>query len=206
MIQLSMETKLKLELITQAQQHLVNNPQDPMHDITHHYRVVQIAKQLIAAEQLGDQVDSDLVEVICWWHDVKVPEIDYPADKRVVAVTAEYLSSLLPAELKEKGKDSIANHEFGSQPNFTEGKILQDADKLEILSEARVDLTVDNIKAGNLDKQKMLQTLTSIKTDWLPQMVERYHFEFSKKYHQDKLPSFLKYLEVAEQEITNLPA
>lgn len=199
-----MNIKLKLELIKQAQQQLVNNPQDSMHEITHHYRVVSLAKQLVHTENMKDKIDMDLLEVVCWWHDVKVQGIEYPANVRVVKVTAEYLSNLLPEDLRQKAFDSIAEHEFGSTPSYLEGKILQDADKLEILSEARVDLVVDSIAAGILDKDKMLKTLDNLRTEWLPNMQARYHFEFSKRYHEKNLSGFTEYLTKTEEIIKKL--
>ncbi len=199
-----MDPKLKLELIQRAQKELVSNPQDFMHEISHHCRVVMLMKELLIAEKLQDSVDLDLLEVICWWHDVKVRNIEYPEDQRVVQTTARYLASLLPEGLRDKAYDSMTNHEFGSAPNYIEGKVLQDVDKLEILSEARVDLVVDNIKAKVADRGKILQTLQSIKTEWLPKMPERYHFNFSKNYHNSRVSSFLNYLAAAEELIKNL--
>lgn len=194
-----MDTKLKLELIQKAQRELVGNPQDPMHEITHHYRVVQLAKQLIVAENLLQVVDVDLVEVVCWWHDVKVSGIEYPEGQRVVETTAKHLRELVPADLGEVVFDAVVNHEFGSFPSSMVGKILQDADKLEILSPARVDLVIDYIKAGVLDSDKMLQTLQNVRDEWLPNMPTRYNFGFSKKYHTDSLGKFSAYLDQAEK-------
>lgn len=196
-----MDIKLKLQLISQAQKLLIDNPQDPMHGITHHYRVVQLAKQIVKAEQL--QLDENLLEVACWWHDVHVPEAEQKDGERIVAATARFLQNLLPEELQKVGYDAVANHEFGSTPETLEGKVLQDADKLELLSEPRVDETVDNILAGNLDKQKMLRTLEDLKRDWFPRMLDRYNFKFSKEYHQQKFPGFLGYLEGARLKIEN---
>ncbi|MCA9378936.1 hypothetical protein KC640_00770 [Candidatus Dojkabacteria bacterium] len=192
---------MKLQLISQAQKLLIDNPQDPMHGITHHYRVVGLAKQIVEAEQL--HLDKNLLEVVCWWHDVHVPEAEQKDGERIVAATARFLQNLLPGELQKVGYDAVANHEFGSTPETLVGKVLQDADKLEILSEPRVDEAVDNVLAGNLDAQKMLQTLDDLKTGWLPKMLDRYHFKFSKEYHQQKLPGFLGYLDSVRLKIEN---
>lgn len=196
-----MDPLLKIKLISQAKEYLVQNPQDPMHDLAHHQRVVNLALNIIAEERLEGTVDKDLVEVICWWHDVKVPGVEYPADVRVVEITANFLVELVPEDLKHKVHDSIINHEFGSTPQYLEGQILQDADKLEILSEPRVDTVIENVTKGVLDKPKMLETLNSIRTDWLPKMPERYHFNYSRNYHEKTLPGFLDYLQKAEEQL-----
>ncbi|MBL8014576.1 MAG: hypothetical protein JNK26_00085 [Candidatus Doudnabacteria bacterium] len=196
-----MDTSLKIKLITQAQEYLVANPQDPMHEITHHYRTVNLAKMILQSGELSVKVDPDLVEVICWWHDVKIPGVDYPKGKKVVDVTAEYLRELVPSDLKDIVYDSIVNHEFGSTPKYTEGMVLQDADKLEILSEPRVDVVMDHVRAGLIDRNRILTTLSGVRNDWLPKMLDRYHFKTSRDYHQKHLPTFLRYLDSAESEL-----
>ncbi len=175
-----MDKKLKTTLIKQAQENLVNNPKDCMHEITHHYRTFLLAKEI--ANNITEQVDSDLLELFCWWHDVRIPDLPY-GDYRVAKVVSEYLAKLLPAKYQANTLDSIENHEFGSKPSFTEGKILQDADKLEVLSEERIRIALDAVEAGLLDKHELLASFNNVVTNWLPKMPERYNFEYSKNKH-----------------------
>jgi hypothetical protein len=175
-----MDKNLKIDLIKQAQNHLINNPQDYLHEITHHYRTVLLAKDI--TNNIEGSLDSDLLEVLCWWHDVKVPNLNY-GDNRIAKVVSEYLGGLLPNEYKNNVLDSIENHEFGSKPTFMEGKVLQDADKLEILSPERIRIGIDAVEAGLLDKDSVLGKFNEVIQNWIPKMPERYNFTYSKEQH-----------------------
>lgn len=179
-----MVAKLKLELIQEAQKYLLDHPQDYAHEITHHYRTWLIAKEIV--DSLKEPVDKDLLEVICWWHDVEIPGFGH-ADDRIVKNTAEYVAHKLPDDLVDVVRNSIANHEFGSTPKYIEGQISQDADKLEILSEERLRILEEAVNAGLYDKNKFIQILKMVLHEWLPVMPERYHFEFSKSLHNGKI-------------------
>ncbi|MEX1061545.1 MAG: hypothetical protein WEC39_00290, partial [Patescibacteria group bacterium] len=95
-----MDKVTKLKLIKQAQQYLVSNPQDYLHDITHHYRVVLIAHEILQNIPEKDSINTDIVDVLCWWHDVQVPDLAY-GERRVAQVVAEHLAGLVSEEEKE---------------------------------------------------------------------------------------------------------
>jgi hypothetical protein len=198
-----MKIELKLDLIKKAQMNLLKNPQDTMHDISHHARVVDLCNQLIVAENLTG-VDKDIVEVSAWWHDVSISKTDNEDTRREVYKTVDYLKPLVSEINFKLIQDAIINHEFGSTPKFSEGQILQDADKLELLSITRVDSAVDGVLSGSLQKDKVLQTMKYFLDNWLPEMLNNYHFEFSREYHKEKIKEFLKYLKNAEGIIKNL--
>ncbi len=189
-----MNKELKLKLIEEAQRLLVQNPQNILHDITHHYRTLQFARKIIKNEKL--EVDQDIVEIICWWHDVEIQNKNSKDNKRVVEITAEYISKKVPKKYKEKVYDSVLNHEFKSKVNFLEGEVLQDADKLDILSISRFESALEAVEAGILDKDWLFNKVINVlETEWLPEIMKLYHFDFSKRCHRDKLPEFMSYLE-----------
>lgn len=196
-----MDIPIKLNLRKDAQTRLVRNPQDPIHDITHHYRTWLIAQQLVQEEGLFDQIDLDLLELVCWWHDVLIIEEPLQEDERVVDVTARYVKRNFPAEVSDEAESAIQTHEFGTTPENLIGRILQDSDKLEIISEERINDAVEAVQAGIWDKHYALEMLESIKNNWLPQMIEKYHFEFSRKYHEKRLDKFLQFLEKAKKKL-----
>lgn len=189
-----MDKKLKLYLIKEAQKNLVNNPQDLMHDVTHHYRTVLLAKDI--SKNILESYDNDLLEVLCWWHDVKPQDLDYK-DERTAKVVAGYLASLLPKEYEENVLDSIENHEFGLNPKFIEGKILQDADKLEVLSPERLKLALESVEAELINKADLYKQVTTVIEKWIPVMPDRYNFEYSKGLHY-------KLLDIVEPEFESL--
>jgi HD superfamily phosphodiesterase len=183
----------KIKLIKEAQNYLINNPQDVLHDITHHYRVWVNAQSIVKEENIAD-VNIDILELICWWHDVDNPNITKEPNKRIVELTAEYLSKQFNGIEKEILFDSIKNHEFGSIPKFVEGKILQDADKLDLLSEDRVNWAVENLKAGVISREWLTKTAISVRDNWFPKMIERYNFNYTKQCHIDRVGEFTKFL------------
>ncbi len=179
-----MNKQLLLTLIKEAQTNEVNNPQNYAHEITHHYRTWLNAKEIIAA--IKEPFDVDIVELICWWHDVQIIGLDY-TDKRICHVIADYLAFKVSNESKEIVLDSIKNHEFGSTPNYLEGKILQDAAKLEILSDERFRIAIDAIKAGLMSKDYFYNAAVEVYKNWLPKMPSMYNFDISREIHEKRL-------------------
>ncbi|KKS20340.1 MAG: hypothetical protein UU77_C0029G0021 [candidate division WWE3 bacterium GW2011_GWC1_41_7] len=179
-----MDKDLLLKLIKEAQTNLVNNPQNYAHEITHHYRTWLTAKEIMP--EVKESFNTDLVELLCWWHDVQVPGVDYK-NKRVAHVIAEYLSNKVGEEDRNIVLDSIKNHEFGSSPKYVEGKILQDADKLEILSDERFRIAIDAIKAGLMSKEYFYKAAVEVYNEWLPKMPGMYNFDISREIHASRL-------------------
>jgi hypothetical protein len=188
-------------LIKEAQNNLVNNPQNYAHEITHHYRTWLTAKEIMP--EVNEPFNTNLVELICWWHDVQPPELEYK-ERRVCQVTAEYLSSKVPVEYKDIVLDGIKNHEFGSKPKFIEGKILQDADKLEILSDERFRIAIDAVKAERMSKDYFSNAALEIYNSWLPKMPSMYNFDISRKMHNKRLQTLKPIIEGYIKELSLL--
>ena len=156
---------------------------------------VLLAKKI--SQRIKTRHDWNIVEIICWWHDVQIPNTQSTnkTNKRVAEITAKYLSRKFTDDVPNIIFDSIKNHEWGSHPKFVEGKILQDADKLELLSPERFRIALDAVYAGLESKDKFNKEVNMIKNEWLPLMLERYNFDFSRRLHNKKLPVFLKFIE-----------
>jgi len=178
-----MNFKTKRKLIQEAQYYLISNPQDLLHDITHHYRTWLLAQQI--GPTVNQDFNWDLLEIICWWHDVSVPDIIIPKGERIVNVTAKYLKEKIAKQYKEIIFDSINSHEYGSIPSYPEGKILQDADKLELLSKERVRLGIEAVKAGLFPKEKALQTYKTLTEKWIPNLANTLHFAKSRQLYKE---------------------
>ena len=130
-----------------------------------------------------------------------MPTIKHDIDRRIAEETAEYVTEKLPTEIQETVFDSLKNHEFGSKPKYLEGKILQDADKLETLSLERAESIIPMVKTGQKTKQEMLKIFYMFTEKWLPVMLERYHFTFSKQYHKQNLASILTKFQIIKEEL-----
>lgn len=179
-----MKKSLLHSLIKEAQINLINNPQDYAHEITHHYRTWLTAKEIFSGVE--EPFNMEIVELICWWHDVQVLGLDYDG-RRICHVVAEYLSSKIEKDEGEIISDSIKQHEFDSTPKFTEGKILQDADKLEILSDERFRLAINAVEAGLMGQDYFNNVFLEVYDARLPKMPGMYNFDISRKIHKDRL-------------------
>lgn len=188
-----MNKQLKTELIKEAQQQLFDHPQDIFHDIAHHARVQMLAHELIHDESLVE-INLDVIDIVCWWHDVELVDQEVVEGERVVNVTARYISQKCNKD-SEVVFDAINFHEFGQSPQSQEGKVLQDADKLEILSLVRWMRAQDALATGEIDKKYVLQVAQDVKDNWLPKMLSRYHFDFSKKWHEEHEWKILKIID-----------
>jgi len=102
------------------------------HDYHHIRRVVKNAKELLAEEPKADEF---VTLMAAWLHDVDDPKISQSVDKRA----ALFLSSLeVSLKIVERILEIVENISFSKQKNSPkelslEGKIVQDADRLDAL-------------------------------------------------------------------------
>jgi HD superfamily phosphodiesterase len=184
-----MDFKFKQEIIHEAQKLLIDNPRDIGHDITHIYRVVLLAKEI--SGHVDEDFDEDILEIVCWWHDVQLPNIKLK-DDRMASFVAKHVSQYFDGEKKEIVFDSIKNHEWSMKPNFVEGKILFDADKLEVPSMLRIKPVIEAVKQGYFPKKRVKEVVTMILYEWLPQYDEKLHFDYSKKLFEKRKGPYIK--------------
>jgi HD superfamily phosphohydrolase YqeK len=185
-----MDAKLKEELIKEAKIKAIENPRDNYaHDITHLERTAKLALDI--ANHIDCEVDKDIVEVVAWWHDIDL-QVGLGEGERAKDKTAEYLASKFEEHEKEIIYDAIYNHEFGSRPKFTEGKVLFDADKLEIVSAERVINIKNAIKKGILKAEKIRSTIKTVMEEWFPVLPNLLHFDYSKNKFNNELPQAVK--------------
>jgi hypothetical protein len=143
-----------------------------------------------------NNIDLDILEILCYWHDVYIPKLEKSNDhKRVTELTAQYLSKKFPENQQDLIFDSIKNHEFGLKPNYLEGKILQDADKLDVITKTRFSVAMKDIQTGKTTREYVLKTMKLVKNEWLPVFSDRLHFQYSKDHFSrvvDDYRTFLK--------------
>jgi uncharacterized protein len=127
-----METPVRESLARAAREHLAGA--DAAHDFTHTLRVVRLARALAAAYA---EAEADVVEAAAWLHDVGQGTGD---SRGHAAVSAEVAAAVLPAlgfkpAQVELVYAAIAEHSFsgGAVPASLEGRLLQDADRLDAL-------------------------------------------------------------------------
>jgi len=121
------------------------------HDESHMKSVINYAMKIAAVEK---NVDSDVLELAIWWHDVGRLHRDDGHPQKSAEMAREYLQANdFDADFIEKICDAIENH--GSKagadlPTTLEGKILRDADKLDFLTPARWKVTIQNKKIATI--------------------------------------------------------
>jgi uncharacterized protein len=134
---MTMTTMINLEQIMRTLQLLLHN-QSPAHDFEHIIRVYKNAEMISKQEE---SVDLDIVLAAALLHDLVV----YPkgSSKTINSAddSAEIAKKLLleyknyPREKIEKVADAIRTHSYSKRlvPETLEGKILQDADRLDAI-------------------------------------------------------------------------
>ena len=134
---MTMTTMINLEQIMRTLQLLLHN-QSPAHDFEHIIRVYKNAEMISKQEE---SVDLDIVLAAALLHDLVV----YPkgSSKTINSAddSAEIAKKILleyknyPREKIEKVADAIRTHSYSKRlvPQTLEGKILQDADRLDAI-------------------------------------------------------------------------
>lgn len=172
-----------------ANDFLEKKQRDPAHDHFHHKEVWDTCKKIIRAEQL--KLDLDALMIAAFWHDVTVVENPRGLGAEDLKLTVIFLMKVLREQRFDKKsiaiiKDATAHHEFGDAPKSVEGKVLQDADKLEILSRKRLLRWYD---AAKDDDEELTYFRASLRATakWIPMMRDRFHFAYSKKLFDRRL-------------------
>jgi uncharacterized protein len=134
---MTMTTMINLEQIMRTLQLLLHN-QSPAHDFEHIIRVYKNAEMISKQEE---SVDLDIVLAAALLHDLVV----YPkgSSKTINSAddSAEIAKKILleyknyPREKIEKVADAIRTHSYSKKlvPQTLEGKVLQDADRLDAI-------------------------------------------------------------------------
>ncbi len=106
------------------------------HDLDHTLRVVKLARRIAKEEN----ADSDVVVVAAYLHDIARPieRIDPKVDhaKKGAEIARKVLEKFgFPKEKMEMVAQAIEDHRFrnGKIPRTLEGKVLQDADRLDAI-------------------------------------------------------------------------
>lgn len=134
---------------------------DDAHDLKHHKRVWEIAKD-IALHSRG-KVDNESLQIACLWHDV-ITKKTSKNHEEITLETAEYLKRFM-TKLGFNNKKiqrvylAIVHHEFNKKPINIEGNILFDADKLDAFTPERIFWFMRSKRGKNVIWQLKLSVL-----------------------------------------------
>jgi len=185
-----MKKEDKYKSIKEAQKRLVESKRDLLHGVDHASMVVENAFNIIRSEKLD--VDSDVVELVCWWHDIEFKEPKKNRNRPCV-YTAKYLAKKFGSK-ESIIIDSISNHEFGNMPKSMEGKVLYDADKIEYVNLNRLQKVYDYFDMGLLTKDYVLSVINQVLKVFYPEVAKNLNFDYSKKIFNKKRPKAEKLL------------
>ena len=187
-----MDSKTK-KIISEAKLFLKKNSRDFAHDLVHHKYVSRLAKRIYKKEAL--KINYNALLISSWWHDVCIGKPKSPSILNVKE-NVSYLGKRMK-ELNFDQKmihivnDSVLNHEFGSHPKTTEGKILQDADKLEAFNPKRVQRCSTAVKKGKMSRG-LLKNYVQTSKLWSKKARDLFHFEYSKNIFDERMKQISK--------------
>lgn len=123
--------------------------------LVHSEKVGKVAKMI--AQKIG--IDDNIFEIAGWVHD-----IGYSKDFENHADYAIPILQELGYEVNETLKDCILNHGNGKNPQTTEGKIFQLADKFSIFDSDVIEVILKHgtfpLKADDVNFLKMMSDKT----------------------------------------------
>jgi len=169
--------------IAEATSHYANN-RDVLHDLAHSERVAENAKQIAA--EIGYK-DLDFLELCSMWHDVARTVGREPHEEEgAIMARDDLLSRGASQTLANLAYEAIRFHKSTASPVTIEGKIIRDADKLDIFSVVRWQKCQDAGWAREYaeDLDKTLENL-----DRYPGV---FTYDYAKQLYKDRLPEFLK--------------
>lgn len=184
------------KLIEEGEKLLKSNPYDEGHDLTHHQNVWENAQDI--AKNINIPYDKNTLHIASIWHDVVTTEIkdrNFKDRNKITEKTCIYLGNLMRTEeltenLIERTILAIRYHDTKSKPVNTEGKILYDADKLEMLNVNRWKRILGAIKKGSMPKIKLM-LYKKFGKYWLKRLKSKYNFDYTRRLHDNKVKLLL---------------
>lgn len=167
-----------------AKELLEKKQRNPAHDYLHHKLVWETCKDIIGSEKLN--LNYDALKIAVFWHDVVVVKNSGKLDSTEnLKKTVIFLTEMLRNQKFDKKtisiiKDATSHHEFGDAPISVEGKVLQDADKLEVLSKKRF-FTWYNLAKNNKKEMNDFKLALRVVERWVPIMRDKFNFTYSKE-------------------------
>jgi hypothetical protein len=181
--------------VKKAETLLKQNKYDAAHDINHHNRVWEIARDI--AVNIYSNIDIDILRIACMWHDVllKEHEGDIKNHAGITNATAIYLRRYMEELGFNKRQAKMAylavkHHELSDKPINIEGEILYDADKLDAFTPER-SIWFARSRRGKTSLWSL--KLILLRSSLIRYFIKRkFHFEYSRKLFDERVNNLLK--------------
>lgn len=165
-------------LLDEARAQLADKPYDAAHDLGHHLEVM--ARALELAHQLDNGADVDALRLAVMWHHLPLDEQGQKNSKQTVdALQKKMVESNFRPEFSEKVIQAVSAYALDQQPTSLEGKILYDADKLELLNSNRWQRYATAVERGQISQEKAKKDFNQL-ADTYKVLRGKLHFEQSK--------------------------
>ncbi|HCM51753.1 TPA: hypothetical protein DIS56_01315 [Candidatus Saccharibacteria bacterium] len=185
--------KIYADSISQAKSYY-DGSTDVIHDLSHSERVIDNAKDI--AGHL-DYKDLDFLELCIYWHDAARAQGVDKGHEEAGAILAhdDLLNRGADEELAKRVYEAIRFHKSSDKPNTIEGKIIRDADKLEIYSPVRWQKC---LQAGWNDYYLKELQLT---IGNMPKYPGVFTYEYTKQLYKKRLKEFQNFLESVKSKL-----
>jgi HD superfamily phosphodiesterase len=162
---------------------------DVIHNWEHSERVATNAR--LIADAIGYEGDKDFLELCALWHDAARTQgfTDGHEEEGALMAKQDLIQHGVDKETAERVYTAIRFHKSSSNPTTTEGKIIRDADKLDIFTVARWE---NCAKAGWIKEyvDDLRKTVAAHR-----KYPDAFTYDFTKEQFAQKLPEFLSYYE-----------
>jgi len=162
---------------------------DLAHNLSHSERVAGNAIEI--ARSLGYQ-DLKFIELCAYWHDTARTKGLNPHEEPGAAMAREDLLSRRAKEtIGNKAYEAIRLHRVRDNPTTIEGKVIRDADKLDLISIERWQKCI---------KAKQYEHLVPI-VPLLKKFPRAFSFDYTKKLYAERFPKFWEYYESIKDQL-----
>lgn len=162
---------------------------DALHDWAHSERVATNAR--LMADNIGYK-DKDFLTLCALWHDTaRASGSKQHEEDSALLARKDLLERGANADLAERACEAIRFHKSTASPTTIEGKIIRDADKLDIFC---IDRYKRCMAAGWTEEysRDLKKTIDNINIAKYP---DAFTYDFTKEKFKEQLPGFLRYYE-----------
>jgi HD superfamily phosphodiesterase len=160
----------------------------PSYNVLHAKGVVDLALNIASFYE----TDRELLEVACWWHDTG--RVEGIKNHELLSASLAYENLALHGHPRKDCKfvyDAIRFHRVNHSPKTFEGKILRDADKLDMISVDRwkqcIEFKDQGIIADLTDRKRFIRLIPKLRTKIL-------YLDHSKEMFDHMLSEFLDFM------------
>ena len=166
---------------------------DVIHDWEHSERVATNAR--LIADNLGYE-DKDFLTLCALWHDTaRTQQSEGHEEQSALWAEKDLLSRGIDRETAEKAYEAIRFHKSTANPTTIEGKIIRDADKLDIFTVGRWE----KCDAAGWKREYVDDLQKTVES--MGKYPDAFTYDYTKELFKQRVPSFLKYYDSVKDKL-----